>query len=91
MPWTASKVAAPIGTPVAIEQQRVLSEAVRLLQEKLAVLNGRERPNKSETSDLLREVCQNFADLAAWQNFIDFMCHVVFASLETDLLMTMNR
>mmetsp|Transcript_93962 Transcript_93962/g.148499 ORF Transcript_93962/g.148499 Transcript_93962/m.148499 type:complete len:188 (+) Transcript_93962:67-630(+) len=56
-------VEAPNGTPVAVEQQRVVSEALKLLQGQLVLLQGRNQPNKSETSDLLRDTCQNLSDL----------------------------
>jgi hypothetical protein len=60
-----SGVAAPNGTPVAVEQQRVVKEASSLLQTTLGQLSSKRRqPSKSETSDVLRETCQNLSDLA---------------------------
>lgn len=55
--------AAPSGTPVAIEQQRVLAEALSLLQDQLGVLQGQNKPSKSATSELLRDTCQDISNL----------------------------
>jgi len=57
-------VAAPNGTPLAVEQQRVFREALSVLQTSLGALNKKPSPNKTETSDVLRETCQSLRDLA---------------------------
>jgi hypothetical protein len=58
-----SRVAWPNGTSISVEQERVVFEALNVIKGQLALLQGTRLPSKSETSDLLRDTCQNLSDL----------------------------
>jgi hypothetical protein len=49
---------------LATEQERVLAEARAMLVAQLATLRNRKEASLAETSELLRDTCQNLSDLA---------------------------